>query len=1571
MKKYNLLKSAWLLIVLLISFGVNAQITKSINYSPKEVFPGFISTQGSPQIVANEYRLYEIDVDAIQTQLVGIRQREDGAKGFTALISFPHPDGSMHEYKAQANRTLSAGLAEKFPEIKTYDAVDDMGRKVKWDITPKGLHVMILQPDESTIFIDPVIDGNNQYYIVYYKKDFTTDKVMTCEFDSDINNLKKGKELVTGTNKAFGTCELRTYRLALAATGEYTAFHGGTVGDAQAAQATTMNRVNGVYERDMAITMVIIANNDQIIYTNPGSDPYANGNPGTMINQNQANCDAVIGNGNYDIGHVFGTNSGGLAGLGVVCNNSNKARGVTGSSAPIGDPFDIDYVAHEMGHQFGANHTQNNPCNSVPATRMEPGSASTIMGYAGICPPNVQSNSDDHFHGISLEEIGIEIMSGGHTCEQITAIANNAPSITGTNGNVIIPANTPFALTAIVDDPDGDAILYCWEQMDNEASTQPPVPTSTGGPNFRSNSPTLDSTRYFPNLADLAAGISPTWEVIPSVSRTMNFRVTVRDQGLNVPGCNDHADVTVTTDAGSGPFVVTYPSATGIVWAGLSTETVTWDVANTDAPPVNCASVDILLSTDGGLTYPFTLASGVPNDGAETITVPNVATTTARVMVINSNGTFFDISDNDFEITVATNDYTMSILNSNASICQGDDTTYTIDIGSVGGYNDPVTLSVSGVPAGATSNFSTNPVTPAGSSILTISNTGAVTPGVYNLTITANSTSGTKTQNVTLTIADSNPAAVSLTSPANFSTGVPNPVTFNWTTSPSPGVTYEIDIATDAGYTAIVEQATALASPTYTSSTLANTTTYFWRVRAVTPCGQSAWSTTFEFTTNSCNTYVSTDVGQTTNVASFTSVINVTDVGTLSDVNLTLLDISHPWVGDLGATLTSPTGTTVQLFDGPGIPASQYGCNGDDINVSFDDAATATATDFENTCDAAVPTISGPFQSMDPMANFNGESITGTWTLTIFDSYTAGDDGTLNAWSLELCTTPPPCNDPDVPVVSGTTTICEGQSTTLSIANGNLNDATDWQWYEGSCGGTPVSSGTSITVSPTANTSYFVRGEGGCVSPGACQQVDVTVNPIYNQNQTASICNGDTYTYPDGSTGTVTETHTSTLTSVDGCDSIIVTDLTVNPVYNMNETASICQGQTYTYPDGSTGTVTETHTSTLTSVDGCDSIIVTDLTVSPTYNLNETASICQGQTYTYPDGSTGTVTETHTSILTSVDGCDSIIVTDLTVNPTYNLNETASICQGQTYTYPDGSTGTVTETHTSALTSVDGCDSIIVTSLTVNPTYNLNETASICQGQTYTYPDGSTGTVTETHTSTLTSVDGCDSIIVTDLTVNPVYNMNETASICQGQTYTYPDGSTGTVTETHTSTLTSVEGCDSIIVTDLTVYPTYNLNEAVSICTGNTYTYPDGSTGSTTETHTSLLTSVNGCDSIIVTDLTVVTSYNINEAVSICNGDTYTFPDGSTGNTTQTYTSTLVSSGGCDSIIVTDLTVNPTYNLNESASICQGQTYTYPDGSTGTVTETHTSTLTSVDGCDSIIVTDLTVNPVYNMNETA
>lgn len=679
MKSFSLTLS--FLVVLLFFYG------SGWSQQQKMIFPGWtpindteIPSIGVPRVQAKDFKVYRMDPNQWQQDLNGITYREGAVNGFIAQLELPLADGKLHAFTAKRNQTMHPAYNAKFPELITLDAyaTDGSGAFGKWDITPSGLHAMIFIPGQSTVFIDPLFEGNNEYYIVYRKKDFITNKSVYC----GVENLDETKPM--GGNKSmFGSCELRTYRLALSATAEYTIFHGGTVAQAAAAQVVSMNRVNGVYEKDIAITMVIIPTNNSIIYTTAATDPFTNGTPGTMINQNQTNTDNVIGSANYDIGHVFGTNSGGLAGLGVVCTGGQKARGVTGSAAPIGDPFDIDYVAHEMGHQFGGNHTQNNNCNSVAAARREPGSASTIMGYAGICAPNVQNNSDDYFHGYNLGEISTEILSNGHQCEVITALNNTPPIINSTGGNIVVPISTPFILTAHASDPDGDVLSFLWEQMDNEASTQPPVATATGGPNFRSFDPSLDSNRYIPNLASLGSNGPFTWEVLPSVARVMDFRLTVKDNHA-VGTCNDYTDITVTTNASAGPFVVTYPTAAGISWVGGSSQTVTWSVANTNAAPINCSNVRILLSVDGGQTYPYVLSSTTPNDGTETISCPNVATNTARVMVMSSAQTFFDISNNNFTITCGSTQ--TPVFNALAPACQYD-ATYTLPVVSDNGIS--------------------------------------------------------------------------------------------------------------------------------------------------------------------------------------------------------------------------------------------------------------------------------------------------------------------------------------------------------------------------------------------------------------------------------------------------------------------------------------------------------------------------------------------------------------------------------------------------------------------------------------------------------------------------------------------------------------------------------------------------------------------------------------------------------------------------------------------------------------------------------------------------------------------
>jgi hypothetical protein len=577
-----------------------------------------------------------------------------------AVISLPMPDGTQTRFRFVESPVMHPDLAVRFPEIKTYrgQGIDDPAATVRFDLTPVGFHAQILSP-RGAVYIEPHLRGNTNLHAVYARQGYRP-AAPDFECRTDGTNATAVGSLATpqAVTQVVSSGNLRTYRLACAGTAEYTAYFGGNVSAGLAAIVTAINRVSGVYETELGIRLVLVANNDQIVYTNSSTEPYSNGNPSALLTQNQANLDAVIGSANYDIGHVFSTAGGGLAGVGVACVAGFKAAGETGTYPPVGDAFYIDYVAHEIGHQFGATHSFNssvNACgygNRCGTTAYEPGSGSTIMSYAGICSAdNLQSHSGAYFHSASLEQIlSFTTAGAGNTPSSLSAIGNGAPTVDA-GPSYTIPMGTPFSLTATGSDPNGDTLTYSWEERDLGPSISLTASDNGSSPLFRSFNPTTNSARTFPQLSDILNHTTTPGERLPTTSRTLNFRVTARDNNLT-GGAVAASDTQVTVATNAGPFLITYPATTATL-SGM--QAITWNVAGTTNAPVSAASVNILLSTNGGLAFPIVLASNVPNSGACSVLLPLVNAPAARIKVQAVDNIFFAISPASFSIVPPAN----------------------------------------------------------------------------------------------------------------------------------------------------------------------------------------------------------------------------------------------------------------------------------------------------------------------------------------------------------------------------------------------------------------------------------------------------------------------------------------------------------------------------------------------------------------------------------------------------------------------------------------------------------------------------------------------------------------------------------------------------------------------------------------------------------------------------------------------------------------------------------------------------------------------------------------------------
>ena len=630
---------------------------------------GYTSERGLPALHPELFTSFTVSESALKDYLASAPAEPVQGR----IIALPTPEGNYRNFRVWSTPAMEEALAKKYPGIQTYtaEALDNRQVTAKLDYTPFGFHALVFD-GAKTYLIDPYSDKADGAYIVYYKRDYSRPAAqrMSCEFGQDDLPLRGGISMTNDglpvLQRLNGTLR-KTYRLALACTGEYASAVTGGIPSKPAVLAkmvTTVNRVNGVYERELSVSMLLIAQEDTLIFLNGTTDPYTNTNGGTMLGQNQTIVDARIGNSGYDMGHVFSTGGGGIAALGCVCRATYKARGVTGSASPQGDAFDIDFVAHEMGHQFGANHTFNantGSClnNLATISAFEPGSGSTIMAYAGICTGNnIQSNSDAYFHSGSLEEISTFIINPatGGSCPSSVLSTNTNAVMPPYAATYSIPIRTPFELTApVATDATANSLTYCWEQRDRGDFGSSLALTQAAGPLFRSFPPDVSGTRIFITPFRLLSGVtSYNAEKLPEVARTMTFRVTERDvyQGWGAFNFPDDAITLQVINTGT-PFTLSYPAG-GETITGGDLQTITWNVVGTNGAPINASTVDIYFSEDGGYTFPYLVKAGTPNDGSEAVHLPNPATTFgARIKVKASNNVFFNISG-DFTVNHST-----------------------------------------------------------------------------------------------------------------------------------------------------------------------------------------------------------------------------------------------------------------------------------------------------------------------------------------------------------------------------------------------------------------------------------------------------------------------------------------------------------------------------------------------------------------------------------------------------------------------------------------------------------------------------------------------------------------------------------------------------------------------------------------------------------------------------------------------------------------------------------------------------------------------------------------------------
>lgn len=948
------------------------------------------------------YKAFELRFDALKEDLIKSPDERSTVNTKT-IIQFPNPSGKLIDFNVKYSPVMENQLAEKFPTIKTYKIISLDRRSIgRIDITPLGFHAVI-SSEEGEYYIDPIFLNDNFNYITYFTRDNTEPKDwFQCGVDHTHDIEHQGVSNIA--NLRTDIVNFHTYKLALACTGEWGA-KWGTVEATLANMVTGINRVNLIYESEFASRVVLINDNDKLIHLNGATDPYNNPTEGRLLlGENTAVVNQLLGNNtSYDIGHVVTANCsdvGGIASLGSACRSGDKANGVTCSGGSLINAA-TRVLAHEMGHQFSAQHTFNvcdiNSDQNAGLNGFEPGSGTTIMSYAGACGSNnVQNSEDAYYHQGSLDQIYEHTRINNLDCPDITTTTNHFPTVNIlTPANTLIPKETPFVLDGEGFDEDGDILTFNFEEKD--AST---VLCALGNPEgtcpqFRSVVPDTFPYRIFPRPNDLLSGSGTKGEVLPKYSRDLKFVFTARDNNAQ-GGVASWKEFNIKADANAGPFRLISPNL-GENYSQGEIIDVTWEVANTDKAPFNTEFVDIYLSTKRALhtTNPnlLLLSSRIPNTGQAKIQLPSYIGNDARVIVRGHGKIFFDISNFSFILKEGT--IPTAYVQANKyyeKLCLPASTAVNFTTVSIAGYNGNIKYVIDEITNPKIQASFENETTVAGvGNKLNINVPNSLTTGYYSVYYSVIlDNNDTLQKRIDFDVISTDFSSVATLLPANGEKDAELP-TFRWNGSPN-ATSYTIEVSKSPLFINVESGGTVTDTFFKPSKTFDKKSLYFWRMKATNACGDSEWSDTKSFGTLSqdCKNYAAT--GLPINISQsgtplISSKINIPAGTNISDVNVTKLKINHNNFADLTGTLISHTGTKVILWDKI-CPKSL------NIEVLIDDQAPNPFS--------CSNTAAGQYTPKEKLEKFNGENATGTWQLDIKDN-TSGNGGRLDIFELEIC----------------------------------------------------------------------------------------------------------------------------------------------------------------------------------------------------------------------------------------------------------------------------------------------------------------------------------------------------------------------------------------------------------------------------------------------------------------------------------------------------------------------------------------------------------------------------------------